>query len=113
MLPLYDPPSAAWPGTLLSSGMEDYYDSAFYFDGGGFHAPVSGETHKPGDGTFSGYRVHEQDPLLFANGARMQWRNGDVTDPATGLKCTLQEGGTAVGKPTASQVESLAWVYTW
>ena len=32
----------AWEDSiLLSTGMEDYYDSAFYFDGGLFHGEVS------------------------------------------------------------------------
>lgn len=114
---LYSPPAQAWPGTLLSTGMEDFYDSAFYFNGGGFHMPVSGETHKAGDGTFSGYRFHEMDPLVFKDGVRMQWRNGDVTDPATGLKCTLESGGTPAGgnpgHPGPSDVSSYAWIYTW
>jgi hypothetical protein len=38
---LMTPAAAPWPGQLLSTGMEDYYDSAFYFNGGGFHAPVA------------------------------------------------------------------------
>jgi hypothetical protein len=53
------------------------------------------------------------DPLVFRDGARMQWRNGDVTDPATGLKCTLQSGGVTAGHPGPSHVSSYAWVYTW
>jgi hypothetical protein len=113
----YSPASQAWPGTLLATGMEDFYDSAFYFNGGGFHLPVSGMTHKPGDGTFSGYRFHEMDPLVFKDGARMQWRNGDVTDESTGLKCTLQSGGIPAGgspgHPGPSAVSSYSWVYTW
>ncbi|CAK0823498.1 unnamed protein product [Prorocentrum cordatum] len=116
------PPAQAWPGTLLASGMEDYYDSAFYFDGGGFHLPDTGATHLPGptgsrDFTFSGYRFHEVDPLVFRDGIDVQWRNGDVTDPATGLKCTLQSGGVVAGPPDLvlgpSAVSSYAWVYTW
>lgn len=113
--------SAPWPGQLLSTGMEDYYDSAFYFNGGNFHAPVSGSTHKrrrtakEGGGTeWSGYRVHEMDPLAFSGGgAIMRWRNGDVTDEATGLKCTLETGGKTVGEPTSSNVSAYAWVYVW
>ena len=42
---MFSPPEQPWPGLLLSTGMEDYYDSAYYFDGGPFHAPVSGVTH--------------------------------------------------------------------
>lgn len=121
---MYSPPSQAWPGTPLASGMEDYYDSAFYFDGGGFHMPVSGATHVLGPGpqggeefTFSGYRFHEVDPLVFKDGIRVQWRNGDVTDPTTGLKCTLQSGGVTAGGGDGdlgpSTVSSYAWVYTW
>eukprot|EP00662_Eupelagonemidae_sp_cell21_P042422 gene42422-24797_t len=94
---LYSPPSAAWPGLLLSTGMEDYYDSAFYFNGGVFRAPVSGSTHMANSNEWSGYRFHEMDPLVFSDGVRMQWRNGDVTDPKTGLKCTLQSGGIPAG----------------
>ena len=142
---------------------------------------------------WSGYRVHEMDPLAFSGGVRMRWRNGDaprrasrrrrtpasprrrrprprrralasaspcaasgaasqagrraavgrgggaarvalwgggaargarerarsdslgsqVTDPATGLKCTLEAGGKTVGSPTASNVTAYAWVYVW
>lgn len=111
---MYSPPTQPWPGLLLSTGMEDYYDSAFYFNGGGFHLPVAGETHKDAkDFTFSGYRFHEMDPLVFGDGVRMQWRNGDVSDPATGLKCTLETGGTKAGDPQPSVVSSYAWVYVW
>ena len=53
------------------------------------------------------------DPLVFQGGAKMRWRNGDVTDPTTGLKCTLESGGKAVGSPTTSNVTTLAWVYVW
>lgn len=109
---LYSPPTVAWPGLLMSTGMEDYYDSAFYFNGGVFRAPVSGSTHMAA-GEWSGYRFHEMDPIVFSDGVRLQWRNGDVTDTATGLKCTLETGGKVVGHPTASNVTSYAWVYTW
>ena len=64
-----------WPGQLLSTGMEDYYDSAFYFDGGPFHAPVAGSTHMSNQREWSGYRIHEMDPLVFSNGVSMRWRS--------------------------------------
>ena len=31
---LFDPPDAAWPGILLGSGTEDYFDSGWYFNAG-------------------------------------------------------------------------------
>ena len=63
---MYDPPDQAWPGTVLSTGTEDYFDSGWYFDAGEFRMPVSGFTHlKQTDAVteWSGYRFHDMDPL--------------------------------------------------
>jgi len=115
----YNEKYVEYPGMLLSTGMEDYYDSAFYFNGGDFHLPVSGSTFKQiNNGTttparWSGYRFHEMDPIVFSKGMRFQWRNGDMTDPATGLKCTMEHGGVTNGKPGPSSLTSLIWVYQW
>eukprot|EP00730_Choanoeca_flexa_P015451 TRINITY_DN7097_c0_g1_i1.p1 TRINITY_DN7097_c0_g1~~TRINITY_DN7097_c0_g1_i1.p1 ORF type:complete len:442 (+),score=76.10 TRINITY_DN7097_c0_g1_i1:28-1326(+) len=114
----YTPVSMPWPGILLSTGTEDYYDSAWYFNAGEFHLPVSGFTHlnkSAGNDTltWSAYRFHEQDPLPFSNGFRLQWRNGDMDNPVTGNKCFTQSGGRVVGHPTVSQVTTYAWVYVW
>ena len=78
--------------------------------------PVSGFTHLRNDANateWSAYRIHEMDPLVFHDGVKMRWRNGDVTDTSTGLKCTLEQGGKVVGSPTASNVTTLSWVYVW
>jgi hypothetical protein len=114
----YNQKYVEWPGMLMSTGMEDYYDSAFYFSGGDFHAPVSGSTfqQKATNTTpamWSGYRFHEMDPMVFSEGMRFQWRNGDMTDMSTGLKCTLLKGGRINGSPGPSQLTSLMWVYQW
>jgi len=99
---------------LLATGMEDYYDSAFYFDAGLYHGENSGNTHRDdAQRTWSGYRFHEIDPIVFHDGLRLQWRNGDTTDPRTRLKCTLQQGGATNGEPGVTNATSLAWVYTW
>jgi len=111
----YSPPNAAYPGVLLSTGTEDYFDSGWYFNAGEFHFPVSGYTHFKDSGgiTWSAYRFHEMDPLTFSNGFRFVWRNGDAVDPKTGLKCFIETGGNVVGSPTVSNITSYAWVYTW
>jgi len=112
----YSPPNQAYPGTLLATGTEDFFDSGWYFNAGEFHFPVAGYTHYKDNGgslTWSAYRFHEQDPLAFSDGFRFVWRNGDATDPKTGLKCFIETGGNVVGGPTASNVTSYAWVYTW
>jgi len=111
----YSPSTQPWPGMLLATGCEDYYDSGWYFDGGQFHMPVSGYTHYAevnGGVQWSAYRLHDVDPLQFTDGYRIQWRNGDAADPKTGFKCKIQNGGNVVGSPTASNVTSYAWYYT-
>lgn len=82
-----------FPGTTLSTGGEDYWNSAYYFAAGGgnspganFALPTVGLTHlnstKPynsdGPTQFSAYRIHEQDPLVFRNGVQFVMRNGEV-----------------------------------
>ena len=119
--------------------------------------PVSGFTHfaQTAGISWSAYRFHDRDPLLFANGFRygpfplfisraldvypprtrgwvalhsadlpnsllwrrpcssLEWRNGDMVDKVTGLKCYTLSGGNPVGSPTASSIVSYSWVYVW
>jgi len=102
---------------LLSSGTEDYFDSAYYFDGGRFTFQVSGLTHDasangPFGTTLSAYRFHTQDPIVWQNTFQLVWRNGDTVNPQNGQKC-IDDNGNTVGNPTKSIVNTYAWVYTW
>jgi len=111
----YTPYDQPFPGTIISTGTEDYFDSAWYFNGGEFRFPVSGFTHldiqNETSVTWSAYRFHEMDPLPFANGYKMYWRNGDLVD-AVGQKCRIKDNaGAIVGSPTSSSVTAYAWVY--
>jgi len=110
-----------FPGLLLSTGTEDYYDSAWYFNAGQFAMPVSGFTHlkeSPAGVTFSAYRFHDMDPVRFADGFRFVWRNGDQWDPA-GMKCMLETPRADLAwppgtrAPTQSNVTSYVWLYYW
>jgi hypothetical protein len=58
------------------------------------------------------YKLHARDPIFFTDGFRFEWRNGDVADPATGEKCTALTGNL-IAKPTAANVSSLVYAYTW
>ena len=112
---LFSPINQPWPGTVLSTGTEDFFDSAYYFNGGEFRLPVSGLTHLnavANDTTFSAYRFHEQDPILFDNGLLIKWRNGDMTD-RSGIKCLIESGGHVNGDPRDSHVMMYSWTYTW
>lgn len=113
---LYTPYNASFPGMLLSSGTEDYFDSAYYFDSGEYRLPVSGFTHlnaTDGRVEFSAYRFHEMDPLFFEDGVRLEWRNGDMEDPPTTRKCLTRTGGNVIGNPSDSKINYYGWVYTW
>ena len=105
-----------FPGVIASTGTEDYYDSAFYFNAGQFHFEVSGYTHfkqlDNGAVEWAAYRMHDLDPIFFYDGFRFLWRNGDVVDDR-GFKCIVDQGGHVVGSPTQSNVTSYAWVYVW
>lgn len=105
-----------FPGLMLSTGTEDYFDSAFYFNAGQYHHEVSGYTHYKEVSSnvyeWSAYRIHDLDPIFFTNGFQFFWRNGDVIDE-DGYKCIVNQGGHTVGAPTASIVTSYSWVYTW
>jgi len=111
----YTPYNQSFPGTVLSTGTEDYFDSGWYFNGGEFRFPVSGFTHlasSSGVVTWSAYRFHTMDPIRFEDGFRLLWRNGDAVDPA-GQKCYMETGGNIVGSPTKSDVTIYGWAYTW
>ncbi len=113
---LHSPYSEPWPGRLMSSGTEDFFDSAYYFNAGQFHLPVSGFTHLvTANNTvqLSAYRFHEEDLLPFgAGGMRLVWRNGDMTD-RSGIKCLIQSGGAPNGNPQPANVFIYAWAYMW
>jgi len=108
------------PFTLLSSGTEDYFSSAWGFRETTrtslFHFPGAGLTHISKDhGTMSAYKIHTDDPLIFSKkkgGIRMNWRNGDTVDLLTGAKCA-DLNGYPKGLPTDSVVTFYVWVYEW
>lgn len=119
---LYTPYQQAFPGTVLSTGMEDFFDSAYGFGGGEYKYPVSGCTHREAHGSsmaVSAYRFHEQDPIAFTDGVKFQWRIGDLINKQAhplSPKCFIEKqgpGDQVVGHPAATHVESYAWVYTW
>eukprot|EP01116_Phalansterium_solitarium_P018921 TRINITY_DN515_c0_g1_i3.p1 TRINITY_DN515_c0_g1~~TRINITY_DN515_c0_g1_i3.p1 ORF type:complete len:355 (-),score=107.82 TRINITY_DN515_c0_g1_i3:604-1668(-) len=111
----YEPPTATYPGWLLGTGAEDYPESAYYFNAGPYRGPTSGLTVwniSAELSRISFYKLHHRDPVFFRDGFRFSWRNGDVSDPATGQKCT-SINGNVVGVPTAANVTTLVYAYTW
>eukprot|EP00039_Didymoeca_costata_P031306 m.34108 g.34108 ORF g.34108 m.34108 type:complete len:514 (-) comp8671_c0_seq2:2448-3989(-) len=133
-LPLHESGVGAnFPGVTLSTGMEDYYDSSFYFHAGLFTLPASGVTHmcsgcsptscpkspphppcsNSAYSQWSAYRVHAKDPLYFSDGVQLVFRNGDVGAPlpyGSGKCYNLNMQG---GPGVTANVSTLAWYYTW
>jgi len=107
-----------FPGLVLGTGSEDYPESAYYFNAGPYRGPTSGLTvFAPGNSTnmfshISCYKLHHRDPVYFNNGFKFEWRNGDVTDPSTGEKCTAMTGNI-IGRPGISNVTSIVYLYTF
>lgn len=90
---------------MLSSGLEDYFLGTYYFNRGLYHLPVAGLTHKDdANGTFSGYRYHDTDPVVFTGGLRLACRCGELL----GKKVA---GPT--GKPQTTTYTTYVWAYEW
>lgn len=90
---------------LLSSGLEDYFLGTYYFNRGLYHLPDAGLTHKDeGDGSFSAYRFHTDDPLAFSGGLKLACRCGEKRGNKT--------FGTT-GKPLQTTYTTYAWIYGW
>eukprot|EP00483_Globobulimina_turgida_P001716 UN01718 len=64
---------------FLSSGTEDYFLSAFYFDAGIYQDNDAGLTYKADPGKISAYKFFEEDPLLFTKDFVLVWRNMERT----------------------------------
>ena len=93
---------------LLSSGLEDYFLGTYYFNRGQYHHDVAGLTHLDGgDGSFSAYRFHEEDPVLFHDGLRLTLRCGEEMGPQP----LNPEPQTWKAPPTT--YTTYVWLYTW
>jgi hypothetical protein len=119
-------PNSHWPGILLATGTEDYYDDAYTFestlderpgmhtfyeeDAGLSHASMAGG--RPGHGLSSMFRLHHNDPLYFRGKLELVWRDGGMTRPSDRTrKCLLRSGGVGEGAVVDLTVD--AWLYTW
>jgi len=102
--------------SLISTGFEDYYQSAYYFAAGTYREPGVGATVVNIGKTntqISAYKIHETDSLWFpAGGFRLIWRNGDTSSRSNGQKC-IDPLGPVVGNPSSTVITSFTWVYEW
>lgn len=122
-------PDGAQAPIFFSSGAEDYFLSAYYFNEGMFKTPNSGLTFFDGKGTLSAYKTHDRDPLIFDDGLRLVFRNGETTtgcgdtDHCPNQYCApgqaAADGAAAVPllaprRPAvAADYHTLVWLYEW
>ena len=98
------------PPMYLASGAEDYFLSANYFDAGTFVTPESGLTFKDATGGIGAFKMHTRDLLLFHDGMRLVWRNGDTgcqgcqPGNSTGAPCAYCPGSPPQTPPPVSSV---------
>jgi hypothetical protein len=91
---------------LLSSGLEDYFLGTYYFNRGRYANNVAGLTHlNIPNRTFSAYRFHDADPIVFHSGLRLTCRCGETED--------LSKEGKPIGDPPETEYTTYVWVYEW
>lgn len=90
---------------FLSSGTEDYFLGTYYFNRGLYHLRPAGLTHKnEEDHSFSAYRFHDLDPIIYSDGLRLTCRCGEKTGD--------QVFGTT-GHPKPTTYTTYAFIYQW
>ncbi len=93
---------------LLSSGLEDYFLGTYYFNRGMYHNEVAGLTHlNKEDHSFSAYRFHEEDPILFEKGLRLTLRCGEE------IGNQKHNQRTQTWKAPATTYTTYVWIYEW
>lgn len=103
--------------TWLSSGTEDFFLSAFYFDEGLFYSDSSGLTYKADPGTMSAYKFFETDPVLFTKSFVLRWRSGERVGSALD-NCPndfRHPAGDILASPMlhTTRITTYTWVYEW
>ena len=64
----------------LSSGTEDLFLSAYYYNAGIYHTDHAGLSYKDPAGGVTAYKFFEHDPVLFSNAFSLAWRCGEQAD---------------------------------
>ncbi len=87
---------------FLSSGLEDYFLGTYYFNKGRYTNMLAGLTHfDKKEREFSGYRLHEDDPVFFQDGLRLTNRCGEKI------------GNKVFHDPPKTRYTTYTWVYEW
>ena len=117
----------------LSSGTEDYFEGAYFFDSGIFKSPGAGVTWlqgaNPGPYHMTAYKHHVRDPVVWWDNFLLTGRNYDTNgvecggaalrDPKAAAAAAAAAAGTKNAKGVDSSllqvvtVSTYAWYYVW
>jgi len=106
---------------FLSSGTEDFFLSAFYFNGGLYTNSESGLTHVDNNDNswrLSMYKFFQRDPVLFTQQFQLVWRNWEDSEcpsswPPSNAKKLEQEQRKPRPLVNNMTYTSYVWVYEW
>jgi hypothetical protein len=93
-------PGGATGPVWLSSGLADYFLGATDGGAGPSRLPLAGITRRT-PSRFAAHRLHEADPIPFAGGLRLVWRNGE------------ERHGHRYGDPQPTTLTAYVWTYEW
>jgi hypothetical protein len=112
--------------TFLSSGTEDFFLSAYYFNLGSYQGYQSGLTYKHQDGSdgstrIVAYKFFLDDPVLFKKSLHLMWRNNEELGGVNGCPSQFPPNLEGEGLPvpphhaasTDAHLKSYVWVYEW
>lgn len=107
-------PNATAP-LFLSSGTEDFFMSASYFDEGIFAGASAGLTYSatyPISGALSAYKVHDRDLVPFHGGFNFEWRNMETALCPTHELPPARRRRRAAGAGPMT-LSTLVYFYSW
>ena len=112
--------STPFPGTLLATGLEDYYNSAYYFSAGQFTQAETGNTWWDGGwnathpGRWSAYRIHDSDMQFFRDGVKLETRISDTSKTMPdGISYKCIDDSPFTGSGPNATVWSYTFYYEW
>lgn len=116
--------------TFLSSGTEDFFLSAYYFNQGNYNGFQSGLIRKQTKGMqeIVAYKFFVDDPIVFRNYFRLFWRNWETANGKYGCPNTfppidqpeaskpvefLKSANGASHEGETAWAETYTWIYEW
>jgi len=106
---------------FLSSGTEDFFLSAFYYNAGKFTTSESGLTHydtTTGHTRLSMYKMFHRDPVVWHKSFTLKWKNFEDASCPTKWTGSAQIDPASLAKKREVHVApmtytSYTWVYEW